>query len=193
MRPEGDPPMPEPRIPLVRATGARARVSARRHRPVPRHPVRGAAVRGSPVPAAAAAGAVGRASGTRRASGRRRRRRRTTAASRSTCRSIEIPGDDILTVNVWTPADRVARRPLPVLVFVHGGALARGSAALARLRRRQLRPARHRLRVGAVPAGPGGVRGARRRAAEPRRARPAGGAAMGAARDRARSAAIRAG
>ena len=44
--------------------------------------------------------------------------------------SVEIAGDDILTVNVWTPADREAGHPLPVLVFVHGGALSRGTPAL---------------------------------------------------------------
>jgi para-nitrobenzyl esterase len=43
--------------------------------------------------------------------------------------TVEVPGDDILTVNVWTPADRNGGA-LPVLVFVHGGALTRGSAAL---------------------------------------------------------------
>ncbi|GAA1934218.1 carboxylesterase family protein [Microbacterium aoyamense] len=41
--------------------------------------------------------------------------------------TVEIPGDDILTANVWTPGGT----GLPVLVFVHGGALTRGSAALA--------------------------------------------------------------
>ena len=45
--------------------------------------------------------------------------------------TVEVPGDDILTVNVWTPADRDPDAKLPVLVFVHGGALTRGSAALA--------------------------------------------------------------
>jgi para-nitrobenzyl esterase len=44
--------------------------------------------------------------------------------------TVEISGDDILTLNVWTPADRPADARLPVLVFVHGGALTRGSAAL---------------------------------------------------------------
>ncbi|WP_345802089.1 carboxylesterase family protein [Microbacterium sp. AZCO] len=44
--------------------------------------------------------------------------------------TVDIPGDDILTVNVWAPAGRTSDAPLPVLVFVHGGALARGSAAL---------------------------------------------------------------
>ncbi|MET0813057.1 MAG: carboxylesterase family protein [Microbacterium sp.] len=45
--------------------------------------------------------------------------------------TVEIPGDDILTANVWTPADRAQGSDgLPVLVFVHGGALTRGSAAL---------------------------------------------------------------
>lgn len=41
--------------------------------------------------------------------------------------SVEIPGEDILTVNVWTPADADAA---PVVVWVHGGALERGTAAL---------------------------------------------------------------
>lgn len=45
--------------------------------------------------------------------------------------TVEIAGDEVLTVNVWAPADRAARGPLPVLVFVHGGALTRGSAALS--------------------------------------------------------------
>lgn len=44
--------------------------------------------------------------------------------------TVEVPGDDILTVNVWAPADRNPDAALPVLVFVHGGALTRGSAAL---------------------------------------------------------------
>ena len=45
--------------------------------------------------------------------------------------TTEVPGEGILTVNVWTPADRDPSVKLPVLVFVHGGALTRGSAALA--------------------------------------------------------------
>jgi para-nitrobenzyl esterase len=44
--------------------------------------------------------------------------------------TVAIAGDDFLSVNVWTPSDR-ATRGLPVLVYVHGGALSRGSAALA--------------------------------------------------------------
>lgn len=44
--------------------------------------------------------------------------------------TVEVPGDDILTVNVWTPAGRPTASAYPVLVFVHGGALTRGSAAL---------------------------------------------------------------
>jgi para-nitrobenzyl esterase len=44
--------------------------------------------------------------------------------------SVEVPGHDVLTVNVWTPADREPGAALPVLVFVHGGALTRGAAAL---------------------------------------------------------------
>lgn len=44
--------------------------------------------------------------------------------------SIEVPGDEILNVEVWAPADRVAGGR-PVLVWVHGGALSRGANALA--------------------------------------------------------------
>lgn len=42
--------------------------------------------------------------------------------------SVEIPGDDILTVNVWAPAEAV---DAPVVLWIHGGALERGSAALS--------------------------------------------------------------
>lgn len=43
--------------------------------------------------------------------------------------SIDIPGDDILTVNVWTPDD-VPEAGLPVMVWFYGGALERGATAL---------------------------------------------------------------
>ncbi len=42
--------------------------------------------------------------------------------------TVEIPGDDILTVNVWRPAD--GDGALPVVVWVHGGAFTRGTPAL---------------------------------------------------------------
>ncbi|MCX5300910.1 carboxylesterase family protein [Streptomyces sp. NBC_00193] len=45
----------------------------------------------------------------------------------------EVPGDDCLNLNVWTPApvDRETRSaPLPVMVWIHGGALTRGSSAV---------------------------------------------------------------
>lgn len=41
--------------------------------------------------------------------------------------SVRIDGDDILTANVWAPTD--AERA-PVLLWIHGGALERGTAAL---------------------------------------------------------------
>ncbi|MFD3325635.1 carboxylesterase/lipase family protein [Streptomyces sp. NPDC058701] len=41
----------------------------------------------------------------------------------------EIPGDDCLSVNVWTPDPAPAAR-LPVMVWIHGGAHARGSSAV---------------------------------------------------------------
>lgn len=41
--------------------------------------------------------------------------------------SISIPGDDILTVNVWAPENAAGA---PVMVWFYGGALERGAAAL---------------------------------------------------------------
>ncbi|WP_312167751.1 carboxylesterase family protein [Microbacterium sp.] len=41
--------------------------------------------------------------------------------------SVEIAGDDILTVNVWAP---VGAEDAPVVLWIHGGALERGTAAL---------------------------------------------------------------
>jgi len=41
--------------------------------------------------------------------------------------SVEIPGDDILTVNVWAPRDADGA---PVVLWIHGGALERGTAAI---------------------------------------------------------------
>ncbi len=41
--------------------------------------------------------------------------------------SVAIPGEDILTVNVWAP--ETARRA-PVALWIHGGALERGTAAI---------------------------------------------------------------
>ncbi|OEJ34832.1 carboxylesterase/lipase family protein [Streptomyces subrutilus] len=41
----------------------------------------------------------------------------------------EIPGEDCLSVNVWTP-DPVPGARLPVMVWIHGGALTRGSSAV---------------------------------------------------------------
>lgn len=44
--------------------------------------------------------------------------------------SIDRPGDDMLTANVWAPADARQRGGLPVVLWVHGGAFERGGAAL---------------------------------------------------------------
>ncbi|HEY1485929.1 MAG TPA: carboxylesterase family protein [Micromonosporaceae bacterium] len=43
-------------------------------------------------------------------------------------REVEVPGDDWLTVNVWTPEH--VDVPLPVLVWIHGGAFVNGNAAI---------------------------------------------------------------
>ncbi|MFG2292203.1 carboxylesterase/lipase family protein [Streptomyces sp. NPDC048603] len=40
----------------------------------------------------------------------------------------DVPGDDCLNLNVWTPDPAPSAR-LPVMVWIHGGALTRGSAA----------------------------------------------------------------
>ncbi|WP_060902729.1 carboxylesterase/lipase family protein [Streptomyces europaeiscabiei] len=40
-----------------------------------------------------------------------------------------VPGDDCLNLNVWTPEPGSAAR-LPVMVWIHGGALTRGSSAV---------------------------------------------------------------
>ena len=42
--------------------------------------------------------------------------------------SVEIPGDDILTANVWAPAEA---HGAPVVLWLHGGALERGTPALS--------------------------------------------------------------
>ncbi|MBT2448751.1 carboxylesterase/lipase family protein [Streptomyces sp. ISL-43] len=45
----------------------------------------------------------------------------------------EIPGDDCLNLNVWTPAPEGGESSgarLPVMVWIHGGALTRGSSAV---------------------------------------------------------------
>ena len=41
--------------------------------------------------------------------------------------SVEIPGDEILSVNIWAPEDAAGA---PVVLWIHGGALERGTAAL---------------------------------------------------------------
>ncbi|MFF3209355.1 carboxylesterase/lipase family protein [Streptomyces sp. NPDC002886] len=41
----------------------------------------------------------------------------------------EVPGDDCLNLNVWTPEPAPSAR-LPVMVWIHGGALTRGSSAV---------------------------------------------------------------
>lgn len=41
---------------------------------------------------------------------------------------VRIPGEDCLTLNVWTPD--AGGGPLPVMVWIHGGSLRNGSAAM---------------------------------------------------------------
>ncbi|MEP6478689.1 MAG: carboxylesterase family protein [Rhodoglobus sp.] len=42
--------------------------------------------------------------------------------------TVEIPGDEYLNLTVWTPSKRAAK--LPVMVWIHGGSLTRGSNAV---------------------------------------------------------------
>ncbi|WP_405386197.1 carboxylesterase family protein [Streptomyces sp. NBC_01102] len=41
---------------------------------------------------------------------------------------VDIPGDECLNLNIWTP--EADRGPLPVMVWIHGGSLRNGSAAM---------------------------------------------------------------
>ena len=43
--------------------------------------------------------------------------------------SVTIDGDEILNVNIWSPAEALGRARLPVMVWIYGGALIRGSNA----------------------------------------------------------------
>lgn len=43
--------------------------------------------------------------------------------------STQIDGDEILNLNVWTPAEALEGPPLPVMVWIYGGALIHGSNA----------------------------------------------------------------
>jgi len=51
-----------------------------------------------------------------------------TGATAEILGSVRIDGDDILTANVWAPAGADAA---PVVLWIHGGALERGTAALS--------------------------------------------------------------
>lgn len=44
-------------------------------------------------------------------------------------RPARLSSEDCLYLNIWTPAER--EEPLPVMVWIHGGALTRGSGAIA--------------------------------------------------------------
>ena len=136
----------------------------------------------------------------------RRGRARATATHSASCacsprrsrpastRGIRAPmSEDCLTLNIWAPA---GARKAPVFVWIHGGALADGWAAM-RVRRRQARGARRgrrldqlsprRARFSRASAVERGVE--RRRVRQLRTARPDRGPALGHATS-PRSAAI---
>lgn len=81
--------------------------------------------------------------------------------------SVRIDGDDILTANVWAPADASGA---PVLLWIHGGALERGTAALP-LYDGTVFAAAGLVFVSKLPTRFGGLLGTGRRPAEPRPAR----------------------
>lgn len=54
---------------------------------------------------------------------------RRALAEITTIPEPSIPGDDILSVNVFTPSERSDDAPLPVLVWIHGGGYVAGSPA----------------------------------------------------------------
>ena len=147
------------------SSGAVRGVRDRRHRPLSRHPVRGAAVRRAPIPPPApAAPWDGERDASR--SGRRRRSRVRRRAWRQYLPTVEVAGrrhPDASTSGRRPTAARRERCPCsssctagrwraarPRSPGYDGGTFAR---------------ARHRLRLDPVPPRPGGVRGARGRAA----------------------------
>lgn len=44
--------------------------------------------------------------------------------------TVTVPGDEILNLNVWAPAASMAGSGNPVIVWIHGGSLSRGSNAI---------------------------------------------------------------
>src|SRR4051812_15130904 len=66
-----------------------------------------------------------------------------------------VPGDDCLTVNVWTPDPGAGG--LPVMVWVHGGAFVNGSARGPIYAGTRVAPGRGGLLKVKLPPGGGGV------------------------------------
>lgn len=160
----------------------RARPVRAGRRGVPGHPVRGAPVRPPQVPAARAAGTLGRGAGR----GRLRPDPAETAVLRG-LRPVPLrPGRPRRRLSQPQCLDPRTRpgRPAPG----HGVAARRrpDPRVLRRtgVRRKQLRPRRRRLRLGQLPTGSGGLRTVSGHPRQPRPARPARRTAMGARLDR---------
>ena len=111
------------------AVRGRTRPVRARDRGVPGHPVRGAPLRPAPFPAPGAARALGRRARRGRLRADARRNRRTPRPSRSTSPTRSCPATTAST-STCGPRSRAPGARLPVMVWLHGGALTRGSSAV---------------------------------------------------------------
>ena len=91
-----------------------------------------------------------------------------------------MKGDSTLNVNVFTPSPATPDAALPVLVYIHGGGYFSGSPASPWYDGARVQPRRRRDRDHLVPPRLHGLRVHRGRAVEPRRARLAARARVGA-------------
>ena len=138
---------------LLRRPSARSRIalgtSARRNRPIPRDSVRASPRSGSSAsrhrePAAPWDGALDAA-----AFGPTAPQSPYGGALGELIKVPAIAGTNILTVNVWAPADAANA---PVVLWLHGGALERGAAAQSGYDGEHVRSRRDRVRLGELPA-----------------------------------------
>ena len=147
---------------------------------LPRHPVRRSTRRRPPLRRPRASPPVGRRA-------RRDRVRSDAPARRPPAITLipepSLPGESTLNVNVFTPAP-ATDAGLPVLVYIHGGGLPRGLAGEPVVRRAALQPRRRRHRLDLLPPRLRRLRLDRGCPAQPRRARLAARARVGARQHR---------
>ncbi len=204
--PPASPPASAPAAPTVVADGERLRRRVRRRAAPPSPPSRG-----SPTPRLRSANCAGsrrcrtrrdracsRPRSSRRRASRRSRAQPSTATSprrsartRTWCRG-PVPAARTASTSTSGRPTSAARSLLPVMVWIHGGANANGTATAAQHRRREPRAQGRRGRVHQLPPQPvrlprppGADRGVRARlVGQLRAARPDRGAAVGAAERR---------